>query len=282
MVIKRTKPKLLALKAFPLWVFIFIGVLGLLSFMFCIYTWIFGLPTKIIKEDQITTDESVLVGIMSLLVTLLVAWQIYATIVAKEQVEKLNDKYDNLLREFLRLSDSSKHLMMGWHRFSMGESSLENEDYSDAYICYISALKYYAISNIELNDEMVSQCFYSMDYCIDEVIDTQQKKHKRKFFDKFPMFDASNDDLFEIVNGTDAISRAFKIELVHLQRRRNSINGGEEYIPKSISRRIFGENDSKRFLLSKVKEKEAKLKKRINKITIYKLRDTPWHKFYPV
>lgn len=251
--------KRIELKSFPLWMFILVGIMGTLAFSFCVYTWIFGLPTQIVKAEKITTDESVIIGAFSLLVTLLVAWQIFATINTKEQVEKLTEKYDNLRAEFLKLGDGSKYLMMGWHRFSMGESSLENEDYLDAYICYISALKYYAISNIELNDEIVSQCFCSMDFCLDGIIDTTQKSLKNKFFDKYSEFDSANNELFAIVSGTDVVSRDFKIELIHLQRRRNSINSGEEYVPKTVSVKPFLTNGSKKFLLSKVKEKEAQL-----------------------
>lgn len=251
--------KQIELRSFPLWAFILVSVTGVLAFSFCVYTWFFGLPTQIVKAEQITTDESVIISVFSLLVTLLVAWQIYATINAKEQVEKLTEKYDNLRAEFLKLGDGSKYLMMGWHRFSMGESSLENEDYLNAYICYISALKYYAISNIELNDEIISQCFGSMDFCIDGIIDTTQKKLKSEFFDKYSEFDSANNELFLIVSGTDVASRDFKIGLVHLQRRRNSINGGEEYLPKSVSDRTFFKNGSKKYLLSKVKEREAQI-----------------------
>lgn len=117
------------LKGFPQWLVILFGVFGLCSFLFCAYTWLWGLPTVVIKENQVSTDESVMVGILSILVTLLVAWQIYTTIVSKEQVNNLEGRINKSSQDAININLYNVFLLQGHN-----ERKLNNPE---------SALNYY-------------------------------------------------------------------------------------------------------------------------------------------
>lgn len=82
------------LRSVPLALFIAMGVAGICAFLFCAYIWIWGLPTHIVEKDQITTDDSVIVGVFSLLVTLLVTWQIWQSVISHQQVQDLRGEIE--------------------------------------------------------------------------------------------------------------------------------------------------------------------------------------------
>lgn len=93
-----TLRRLYQLKAFPMWLFITIGILAFGSFCITIYFTICGLPQKSADTDLM----GVIVSVLSILITLLVAWQIYSTIKAKEELREIQkdirDKFEKEIK----------------------------------------------------------------------------------------------------------------------------------------------------------------------------------------
>lgn len=213
------------------------------------------------KED-VSIDFSLLATIFGILVTLLVTWQIYSTIVAKEQVESLSKKYDDLKNEVLKLGNGSRNVILGWNQYSLGEIMLNDGTLWGAYECFINALKLFSDSTLELNDEVIEDCFSNMDLCIDNVVDTDRDRSRENFYAHYADFDLENDNLFISVSGTDRISRGFKVHLMHLQRRRLGIRNLEPYFGhgnENIDGESISENERRNRLLRMVVEKENRL-----------------------
>lgn len=120
------------LSSLSLWIIIVFSVLGFSAFLFCVYTWIWGLPCKILEKEQITTDESVIVGILSLLVTLLVAWNIWQTIISRQQVKELQSEIENRTQITLNINL--------YHAFFLHGKNEQNRNHPE------NALNYYVHS----------------------------------------------------------------------------------------------------------------------------------------
>lgn len=249
-----TLRQLYQLKAFPMWLFIAIGILAFGSFCITVYFLICGLPQKSADTDLM----GVIVSVLSILITLLVAWQIYMTIVSKEQVKELSTEINSIRQDYNALNQQNRNITIGWHRLTIGDMSLDADDYVDAYNQYIQALKLFINSSLQLDDQLVKACISSMMACVDMVEEAENERQlnfKERFINNNPKFDKENDLLFELVNKREHVYRNFKKDLIYLKERRNALKRG--YTPPAPV------SDSEDDYMS-MAEFDAELEKKLN------------------
>lgn len=174
------------------------------------------------------TDGSagVFITALGVLVTLLVAWQIYMTIVSKEEVSRMSEELNSIRNEHQRANRQNRNITMGWHRLTMGDVSLDDDSYVEAYCQYIQALKLFIDSPLSLDDELVENCLASMAACVDSVEDAQNERQiniKNKFINNNPKFDNENEELLNLVKKRERANRNFKKQLIYLKERRGKL-----------------------------------------------------------
>lgn len=166
------------------------------------------------------------VACLGIMVTFLVAWQIYTTIISKEQVKELYNKLESIGNKYKIATQQNQNITKGWHRFTMGETSLDDGFYIEAYSLFIQALKHFIDSPLSLDDELVLDCLYSMEYCIEiqyEAKDKRSLNQKKRFIENYPKLDKENQSLFTLIKGNKKPHKDFLKHLIHLKRLREGL-----------------------------------------------------------
>lgn len=151
--------KCVNLSGMALWVFILIGLFSFLAFAYSLYTIICGYPREL--SSNLTADSTgIIVTTLSILVTFVVAWQIWATITTKEEIKKATeaaDKLDTLEIElnkqhtlFENQNLEIKHLIDAHARLHEAENE---KDLSYKYILYAEAIILLIQSNMDMSYE---------------------------------------------------------------------------------------------------------------------------------
>lgn len=98
----------------------------------------------------------VIIGILSLLVTMLIGWQIYNAITIEK---KIKDETENLKREISDYieSDNGKRDALSMYVLGLTHAriALIENDYEDAFACFINALD--SVNKIDENEEFIEQ-----------------------------------------------------------------------------------------------------------------------------
>lgn len=192
------------------------------------------LPRAASEETPHYDYLGLVIGVLALFVTFLVAWQIYMTIVSREQVKELNAGVDKIKNEYRALSEQNRNVIMGWHRQTMGDISLEDGIYEDAYKQYIQALHLFVDSSIPLDDPIVKSCLYSMDLCLEEVSEAEKNGRvnvRPRFMENNTKFNQENDILYDKICAGNVEGREFKKYLIHLKDKRLALDIESEMSP---------------------------------------------------
>lgn len=212
-------------------------------------------------------SAGILVSSLAVMVTLLVAWQIYATITSKEQIKNLEKDMLELRSDFEQQNLFNRNIIMGWHRWSIGEISLNDGELLDAYKQYIKSLKLLLDSPLPLSDPLIDNCIGSMEFCLDDLSGLRPMPMKKEFLEKNDGFNKINDELFLLVDNKEYGDFEFRKQLTVLKIRRNNIQyiKSKKLDNEEISKEDFDAKIEK-IVLQRIREltKQASRKRKNN------------------
>lgn len=113
------------IKGMPRFLLILFGVCSIMSLSYCICN-LFGAPVKLVEKGTNIVDMGLIIGVFSLLVTLLVTWQIVQSIISKEQINNLENRIDKSAQNTLNVNLYNVFLLQGHNerRLNNPESAL--------------------------------------------------------------------------------------------------------------------------------------------------------------
>lgn len=159
----------------------------------------------------------VIVGILTLLVTLLVAWNIWQTMATKREVERAYADSYKAKKLANRCSDNIKTLQiqnLGIVKHVQGELEFSSGKYFDACLSFIDAAKEYVTA--QNNKELyISTCLSKIEMCLDNAKD-----------DKSIRTDSTTKDLIDritafesLINNTNSAQRFIKQTLARIKTK---------------------------------------------------------------
>lgn len=119
----------------------------------------------ICRIDPISYDYmAILVGILSILVTILIGWQIWSTIAIDSRIKGAISSAKKEIGDYLESENNRRDdLSMYTLCITHARIAIIEKDYEDAFVCFIRGLEH--TKNLELKSELIEQCLsplYSM------------------------------------------------------------------------------------------------------------------------
>ena len=162
-----------------------------------------------------------IVGILTLLVTLLVAWNIWQTLATKSEIRRACSVSYKAMKLANKCSDNIKLLRMqhiGVIKHVQGEVEFANGRFYDACLSFVDAAKEYVLAqnNIEL---YVSICLNRIEMCLNKPEDEKNVKTESKIIDLADRI-AKLDSL---IGNTNSAQRFNKQRLAKIKARLENI-----------------------------------------------------------
>lgn len=196
-----------------------------------IYLWfsvgiaVLTLSTLDLSNGVALRDKSDPTTVLSILITFLVAWQIWQTIGVKQEMDDIHKEHIRLLEFSSEERRHVKFISRAYRALGTAEfKKRENGGAPDVYCETVNALLFFLLARYEYEDEEITLCLKDLNHYIDLISDKKCPLMNDIITKRSEQLNDAYEDIKSIIHATGKRNRKFLKELQSINKKRKSIS----------------------------------------------------------
>lgn len=184
---------------------------------------VIALATRYPRTDLSLDYMGVIVGILTLLVTALIGWQVFNAIENVKTLRKMED-LEAKLKEQIKLSEMNTQAMFDFaeaHRLE--QEARRSTDRAYQYGCHARALLLYLKSDIDISYPPLQGKIPVLAMIINQIERSQNEDDKILFARQMTDFDSINEEILDEIGKRDKTLRKLRRDIINLKTKRHDL-----------------------------------------------------------